>query len=265
MYLKNICIVVSFLNCTPVHALELPSFDGITSWFSFIKTEDVSAEYPVKQPAKIIVTNNYGNTTIELWNLPQIRITALKQARTEETLKATAVITNMTEHGGQPTVMVETKSSEDAQEDKTVVDYTIFIPKGTDIRISHHNKGSVFIKAINYSPEATARLGNVTVNTNKGSITVQSENPITNSMILKTGKGNVSLNIPQVTNARLEAHTRKGAITSTIPVTLDPVTTTLSGKQWQQMMQHVQGMLGTESEGFISVDVGSGNIEIGNE
>lgn len=262
MKLKNIMLSMSFLNCVSVSAFEMPTLEGVKQWLTFMKMEDVSAEYHVKTPAQVIVLNNYGNTTVEVWNLLQVKVIGTKQARQEDTLKATAVLTHMTEHDGRSVITIETKSPE---EDKTVVDYTIFVPKGTDLRIAHQRKGSVLIKALNYSPEAHAQLGNVMVTTNKGSIMVQSENAITHTMMLKTGKGNVQLTIPKTTNARLEAFTRKGTITSTIPVTLDQVTTPLSAQQWQLMMQHVQGMLGTEAQGFISIDVASGNISIENE
>ena len=42
----------------------------------------------------------------------------------------------------------------------------------------------------------------------------------------------------------------------------DELNTTLSEKEWKQLSQHVRGVLGTESEGFITIDTVSGNIDI---
>jgi hypothetical protein len=258
MKLKTIIIVVSFWNGASLYAFELPSLDGIKSWLTFMKIEDVSYEYQVKLPAKIIVLNTYGNTSIETWNLPQVKITASKQARTEEALTATTIYTNLTTNDDQSIVTVETQLQDD---DKVVVDYTIFVPKGTDIRISQHEKGSVLIKET--SPQNN--LGNVTVNTNKGSITVHTGSPISNNLILKTVKGNVTVKLAPTTQARIEAQTRKGTINSTLAITLDPVTTTLSEKNWKHMTHTVKGVLGTEAEGYIAIDVVSGNIVIERE
>jgi DUF4097 and DUF4098 domain-containing protein YvlB len=250
--------IVLGICCAPsLNAIELPTIEGVKSWLTFIKTEEVAVEYQVKPQAKVIVNNTVGTTQIEVWNLPQVKISALKQARTEDIVKETAVVTHLATQDNQSIVTIETKAPED---EKVTVDYTIYVPHGTDITIAHSIKGSVHIRAHNY--QTPSPLGNVQVTTNKGSITLHADQPISRTLMLKTGKGNVELTIPTTTRARLEAHTQRGTISSSIPVTLDAITTTLSDKEWKQLSQHVRGVLGDESEGFITIDTVSGNIDI---
>lgn len=250
-------LILSICCVSSVCAIELPTFEGVKSWLTFIKTEEVAVEYQVKPQAKVIINNTVGTTNIEVWNLPQVKISALKQARTEDIIKETAVITHLATQDNQSVITIETKAPED---EKVTVDYTLYVPHGTDMTIANSIKGSVHIRAHNY--QTPSPLGNVQVTTNKGAITLHADQPITRTLMLKTGKGNVELTIPTTTQARLEAHTQRGIISSSIPVTLDAITTTLSEKEWKQLSQHVRGVLGAEAEGFITIDTVSGNIDI---
>jgi len=78
---------------------------------------------------------------------------------------------------------------------------------------------------------------------------------------LDTKKGNISVCLPNSTNADLKACTTKGKVTSEHLITIKPQTVTLDKQTWTRFKREVDGTLGS-GEATIKLSSNYGNIKI---
>lgn len=116
------------------------------------------------------------------------------------------------------------------------------------------NKGDILISDANKSIIATTQKGNI--------ITACTDVPPTSRIILNSeSSGAITLSLPSTINATLQGRTARGNLTSSIPVTIKPFTTTLTKHTRKELAKQVDGILGT-GEADIRVSSNNGNIKI---
>jgi len=131
--------------------------------------------------------------------------------------------------------------------------------------------GSIIINQAQNNVKAFAHHGNITIHnakkgiiaqTNKGTVDVEClQVPTTSKVTLNSRSGNITLRLPESTNAELQAHTEKGTVTCAHYVTVKPLTTQLNSNAWTRFKKEVEGTLGS-GEASITVHTGNGNIKI---
>ncbi len=131
--------------------------------------------------------------------------------------------------------------------------------------------GSITINQARGNIRATTNKGDITITdainsviakTEKGKITTAcSTVPQTGRIILSSAAGAITLGLPAEVNATFLGKTERGTLTSNIPITIKPITTTLDSKTWSRFKKEVDGTLGT-GKADIRVSSASGNIKI---
>lgn len=138
-------------------------------------------------------------------------------------------------------ILVETIQPEQTGGRNYNVDYTITIPQGLNVSVTHVN-GNVALNEI---------VGNATVELTNGPIDGQVTLPRDGTIDLSTTNGNIDLRIPQSTNAEFSANVTNGSISTSDLVLANQVS---SGNS-------LQGTLG-DGRGTISLRTVNGNISV---
>lgn len=108
--------------------------------------------------------------------------------------------------------------------------------------------------------DITDSVNSVIAKTNRGSITVKQKifhEPFI--LFLETSRGNISVSVPQKLNAHVHMTTQKGAVSSTFPITLKPITMKINTESWSQLRRNIEGIIGNGGAP-ITLDVAKGNI-----
>lgn len=133
------------------------------------------------------------------------------------------------------------------------------------------NKGSIHINQAQNNVKAFVHHGNITIHNAKKGIIAQADRgkldiaclqvPSTSKVSLNTRSGNITLRIPEATNAELQAHTDNGTVTCAHYVTVKPLTTQLNAGAWTRFKKEVEGTIGS-GEANITAHTDKGNIKI---
>lgn len=120
------------------------------------------------------------------------------------------------------------------------------------VTASTHN-GAITIADAHSAIKAHSQSGKITINaphiSPRSPIDVTSQN------------GSIALNIPESSHIRLHARTDKGTVTTTCPITLDPVTTVLNDSSWHTIQKEISGSMGT-GKTRVTLNTEKGDIKI---
>lgn len=135
--------------------------------------------------------------------------------------------------------------------------------------------GTIVCNSPNGAVDLTVETGNIFANNVSSNITakiqkngniniIQEILPPSGYILADVLKGNVDLKLPKNVKAQLNVHTTSGILTSTIPVTLETRTTTLTKESWKRMEREAIGTIGNCQDicAPITIDVIKGNITI---
>lgn len=244
------------------------------SWKKMIpltsQEEVVTASHELDSGTSLLVQGIKGSITIKGSTRNMLEISATKKG-IEEELPLTTIESKISD--GTATVKTVQKNAENS----IGVHYKIVIPQKLSKITVISDNGPVTICDCDAPVDITTVSGDITIRdarmsvntkcTERGSITIEQINLPSSSMIFaETMRGNVDLTLPKKVNATLSAHTLKGTLTCTIPVTLESRTTVLTKETWARLMREAHGTLGSTSSGTssapITIDVTKGNITI---
>lgn len=131
--------------------------------------------------------------------------------------------------------------------------------------------GSILINQAHNNVKAFAQNGNITIHNATKGVIAQAEKgtldieclqiPTTSKVSLNTNNGNITLRIPESTNAELQAHTERGTLTCTHFLTVKPRTTRLNSNEWTRVIREVEGTFGS-GEANITMRTNKGHIKI---
>ncbi|MCL4229238.1 DUF4097 family beta strand repeat protein [Candidatus Dependentiae bacterium] len=127
-----------------------------------------------------------------------------------------------------------------------------------DIRgnlIAHAEQGNIIVKKAQNHVKATTHTGNITIydaqkniiaSTHTGSIDTRFKQLDTRANVqLSSTSGNITLGLPEGSNADVYAKTEKGQLTCEHFITTKPQTMQLNTKNWQRQKREVNGLIGS--------------------
>jgi hypothetical protein len=260
MFAKLVYFCAMSLFCG--QGLQAFSLDTVTGWFGGAKDEEIFIkEYPIKKDGKIELAATRGDVTISTWKHDKVMVQVSKNG-TQEQIQETEISIKQT-----PSTLKITTNGTSAK-----TDYTIIIPSNAametvvtgvgDVKVKNSN-GIVYVSAHSGTIKLYNNTGTVSAHANSGDIKVKLNHSFNNSssLLLKAGRGDVTLQAPTTVSAQLDAQTHKGKITSDLPITLRPQKTTLSTEAWKRMQKEVKGTFGSGGAP-ITIDVENGDIVI---
>jgi DUF4097 and DUF4098 domain-containing protein YvlB len=128
---------------------------------------------------------------------------------------------------------------------------TLTAIKGTLTASTH--RGAITITDAHNAIKAHSKTGKITINAPR----LSPHSPID----VTSHSGSIALNIPSNSDIRLHASTDRGTVTTTCPLTLDPVTTALDTSSWQNMQKEVSGIMGAGTT-RVTLNTDNGNIRV---
>lgn len=255
-------ILMTILSIT--NAIQAWEWSETLNFFKKAETESFTKEFALQADSQIFITNDTGSITIKSWNQKKIMIEAIKKGKKEQFSKVKINIT--------PTSEKLTISPQFEQGVTNFpIDFIIMVPKHCGQITAIGQKGSIKVKDCPASLELTTENGaisvhnatkSVTAKTNNGSIklkqSVLSEN---DSLFLETNNGNVTVRLSPKIHANVRAKTTSGVLTSSVYITLEPLTTKLNKDMWARIKKEATGTIGNGGSP-ITIDVTRGNIAI---
>ena len=131
--------------------------------------------------------------------------------------------------------------------------------------------GSITLTAIKGIINASTNVGSISIidaqsaikaHTKTGAIVINAPRITPHTPIdVTSNNGSITLNIPEKSHIRLHAKTDKGIITTSCPITLDPVTAAINESSWQAMKKEISGRMGTGTT-RVTLNTDHGNIKI---
>jgi len=137
--------------------------------------------------------------------------------------------------------------------------------------IAQTSQGNIEITRPQNNIKAKTARGNIDIqgscngihaHTDSGNIKVACKNiPSISQLSLFAKKGNIDIALPLSTNADIQAKTKKGKLTSNLPITLKPQIVKLNKETWTKFKKEVDGYMGS-GEATIKLYSNYGNIKI---
>lgn len=131
--------------------------------------------------------------------------------------------------------------------------------------------GTITLTAIKGIISASTHVGSISIidaqsaikaHTKTGAIVINAPRITPHTPIDVTSQnGSIILNIPEKSHIRLHAKTDKGIISTSCPITLDPVTTAINESSWQSMKKEISGCMGSGTT-RVTLNTEHGNIKI---
>ena len=231
---------------------------------AFAKVSDTNTTvFDTSSHPRLSVKNINGDLTVEGWSKNTIEVTALKTAKNQEDLDNMQIFTE--KNGDRVSIRVEYKHDHDDWDNNQTgaVDFTIHVPKGTEIdRVEFVNgdievtgiEGDVEASSVNGEVSGRKLGGDVNLSTVNGGVELVATSDIS-AIRMNSVNGDITLLLPKKFDARIEAGTLHGDITAIDGADVDA--TRFSGTS----------MRGTIGKGTMKVDLNTvnGSIQIRRE
>lgn len=225
--------------------------------------EDVeSHKYPFTDPHQVIIEGQIGTIQVKTWHHDALMVEVVKKG-TEEHINDTRVMASV--QNGVARFTTHTPAHAEA----IPVDYTVIIPAETGILSIKTKQGDIMVKNIAGSVTTITENGSIDIRESTATITAQAQGSISvsqrdlapsQSLFLKA-RDTITLALPTQCNAHVSARTLGGSITSSLYITFDPITTTLSSETWKRLKRFIQGTIGAGGAP-ITLETQTGTIDI---
>jgi hypothetical protein len=228
------------------------------------ESETLNQAYDTNSHPSLRVDNVNGGLTLDGWDKNRIEITAIKTAANKEDLEDLKV--EFEKNGDDIVVRVKYPHENNYWghgHEGARVDFTIHVPRGTEIdKVEFVNgdvkitdvEGDVHASSVNGEVSGTKLGGDVNLSTVNGEVELMATSNI-KSISLNSVNGDIRLMLPKKFDARIEAGTVHGDITAIDGVDVDATKFTGSS---------MKGVIG---KGTMKVDLSTvnGSIHIGRE
>lgn len=262
--MKHSVRILLVLSLCTAYSMHASIFDSVRSlWDS--NSEVISKEQILTPHSTFRIENTKGNISIKTWKQNKLVIEAVKKG-SPEAVASTDIATKYTEKGAS----VKTVQSD--SQHKCTVDYTILIPETANITLAHTDQGNITIKNTNQPAKVQTYKGSITcqnvtnsihANTRYGNIRIHAKKLEKQHKVLAvSGRGNIKLELPPKTPAKLYAKAQKGRVTSDHPVTLAQRPMMISKKTMANLRRDIQGQIGTVDGVTIKLHTSSGNVNL---
>lgn len=223
----------------------------VTSWLptSLVArhSEQSSEEYRLRPRSSVELLLVRGSVKLETWNKPFAVVNVTKHGRSPEELRETNLVVE-----SSPTKLLLKAAQPYSQ---SLIDISLIIPADSSATITITEYGSISTISAPRNLKLHIQQGDVAITTytdgtihahaEQGYITITCEafSP-TSSLLCTAPQGGITLYLPPMIQAHLEAHSQKGTVTSQLPITFDAFTTRLEKSTWKQLQKKVKGTLG---------------------
>jgi DUF4097 and DUF4098 domain-containing protein YvlB len=220
--------------------------------------------------ATISVENKTAGTiTLSSWDNDTVFVECIKAGTAGERANLRYAITPTTTE----LVIHGSHAADDKENNQGTISFLIKVPAKKQVVIQAED-GTCTIEGLFSDLQARSKDGNISATTNHdtvtlatqaGAITLQVATITPEAAItVQSDKGDITLYIPEKSEAILQAVTHKGTIASDIPVTLQAHRMKLSRATWHQQARKIYGMLGeaTAPSGIIVAESTRGSISI---
>ena len=203
--------------------------------------EEFHRTFPLNNQGKVQLENVNGNVRIVTGDSEEIKVDAVKRAKTQEHLDEVSIDID----SKADRIRIKTKypdsNSRRNRNNSTSVDYTLTVPKQSRLdKISTVN-GGVEIQDVSGDVEASSVNGSVTVTGLAGNVELSAVNgsvkasfaELKKSVSLKSVNGGVTVALPAEANADVSANTLNGGISSDFSLLVKkhfPIGRNLDGK-----------------------------------
>ena len=184
--------------------------------------EEFHQTYPLNQQGRVHLENVNGNVRIVTWDREEIKVDAIKRAKTQEHLDEVKIdVDAKTDRIRIKTKHPDSKTRRN-KNNSTSVDYTLTVPRQSHLdKISTVN-GGVEIEKVGGDVEASSVNGNVTATGLSGETQLSTVNGsvkgtfagLKKRVSLNSVNGSVTIALPPDANADISADTVHGGISS---------------------------------------------------
>ncbi len=173
--------------------------------------------YPLAAGGRVSVRNVNGTIRVAAWDRNEVKVDAVKSARTQRLLDEAEIVVRA-ESGG---VEIRTEYPEHARHSATV-DYTITVPRSAGLDGVGTVNGNVAIDGVKGAVKASSVNGNVQVSGAEGNAALSTTNGrvdadfarLGRSVSAKTVNGGISVALPASGGASVSAKTVHGEVRS---------------------------------------------------
>lgn len=222
------------------------------------KTETINEVYDTGAHPRLSLSNINGDLTIDGWDQNRIEVKAVKSASSQDRLDDMEVRFHMDDD--HLTIEVKYDDDGDWHDGHASVDFTIHVPRGTEVgEVATVNGdvdivnigGDVDVSSVNGTVSAERLGGHVDLSTVNGRVSLVADHDV-DSIKMHSVNGGVYLVLPKKIDARINAGTVHGHIRA--PDGLEVEETHFTGSS----------MRGTMGKGGMKVDLNTvnGSIEI---
>lgn len=236
----------------------------VTRSVSARETETINQAYDTGAHPSLSIDNVNGDLTLEGWDKNRIELTAVKTASNQERLKD--LVVECRKDGDRVTIRVKYPHENTFNghgDEGPRVDFTVHVPRGTDIsRVEFVNgdveitnvEGDVEVSSVNGKVSGRKLGGDVNLSTVNGDVELAATSNISR-IRLNSVNGDLKLMLPKKFDAHIEAGTLHGDITAVDGIDLDA--TKFTGTS----------MTGVIGKGTMKVDLNTvnGSIQIRHE
>ncbi|MGB8467594.1 MAG: hypothetical protein WCE21_01195 [Candidatus Babeliales bacterium] len=250
--LPAISLIVLSYGFSVSHAAS--SLRSLSSFILRHDQEVITHELAAAPGDSLLIQQLSGDITIEGWSSPRILIEALKTGN-DEALKNTQV---SCKKQGTKNIL---KTSCTNHTTEAWVDYTIRVPFGLHLQIEGA-EGAVTVKNVSGTQQINWEVGNMsihdaanclTLKTNNGSIQASFATVPANTSVQIDAQGTIECMLFPDTVSDIRAHSEQAYVSSTIPITIKPFTTTLDKGAWNQFKQKIDGFLHQQGKSYINL------------
>ncbi|MCL5436387.1 MAG: hypothetical protein M1549_00725 [Candidatus Dependentiae bacterium] len=238
--------------------------DPIASALEASESAFYSREFDLpEKDGRIVIKNIEGSVALAHSKANKLFVEAEKRGK-KSLLQSTHI--SVQTHGD--TTTIETKL--DKPQNSVSVYYTITVPESASVVVEQQS-GDIWVRSVRCPISLQASesgsihiehgSNSVTARALQGSISLIQERLPRHANIFLEAHGAITVVLPDGANANLNAQTAKGLITSTIPITIERLTTKLTAKDLRNLRNRVTGTLGTGGAS-ITLDATKGPIKI---
>ena len=229
------------------------------------ETERFEQTYPLNADGRVSVSNINGAITVEAWDNPQVKLTAIKTADSRESLAQANI--KIDSRPDALTVETDYDDYKSDRRDRNVnknlrVDYTLTVPRTAVLDEIEAVNGAITISGMTNKTKASAVNGSIKAINLRGAAELSTVNGTTEAefeslnandkISLETVNGQVKLLLPSDANATVKAETVNGSINNDFNL---PV------KKGEYVGKNLYGRIGT-GETQISLESVNGALSI---
>ena len=211
---------------------------GALTVFGAEVREEFHQTYELAKTGEVSLENVNGSVRITAWDREEVKVDAVKRARTQEHLNKVQIDVQ----SKPDRIRIKTKYPDGENRNNSAsVDYTLTVPRDSKLNKIQMVNGRVEIKgvrgdveadSVNGEVAASGLSGHTTLSTVNGSVKA-TFNELLQPVSLKSVNGTVTLALPPEANAEVSADTLSGGISCDFPIVIKkgfPLGQKLEGK-----------------------------------